>query len=99
MRRLMAAAGARQVVDAVDLGCSTGLSALELSRNFHDAAVTALDLSPTFLAVAAFLRRTQRTVLLFLFICLQAFEMDLCLLGGPQWFPMKESMQSRVLLH
>ena len=37
---------------AVDLGCSTGLSTLELHSAFPGAQVTALDLSPYFIAVA-----------------------------------------------
>lgn len=37
---------------AVDLGCSTGLSTLELHAAFPEAQITALDLSPYFIAVA-----------------------------------------------
>ena len=37
---------------AVDLGCSTGLSTLELHTAFHEAQITAVDLSPHFIAVA-----------------------------------------------
>ena len=37
---------------AVDLGCSTGLSTLELHAAFPNAQITALDLSPYFIAVA-----------------------------------------------
>ena len=36
----------------VDLGCSTGLSTLELHAAFPEAHITALDLSPYFIAVA-----------------------------------------------
>lgn len=35
-----------------DLGCSTGLSTLELHAAFPEAHITALDLSPYFIAVA-----------------------------------------------
>lgn len=37
---------------AVDLGCSTGLSTLELHTAFPEAQITAVDLSPHFIAVA-----------------------------------------------
>ena len=37
---------------AVDLGCSTGLSTLELHRAFPEAQITAVDLSPYFITVA-----------------------------------------------
>ncbi|KAL0020907.1 hypothetical protein WJX77_009944 [Trebouxia sp. C0004] len=37
---------------AVDLGCSTGLSTLELHRSFPEAQITAVDLSPYFITVA-----------------------------------------------
>jgi len=36
----------------VDLGCSTGLSTLELHQAFPEAQITALDLSPYFITVA-----------------------------------------------
>ena len=36
----------------VDLGCSTGLSSLELHKTFPSAQITAIDLSPHFVAVA-----------------------------------------------
>ena len=36
----------------LDLGCSTGLSTLELHQAFPEAQITALDLSPYFTAVA-----------------------------------------------
>ncbi|KAL0049057.1 hypothetical protein WJX82_005201 [Trebouxia sp. C0006] len=37
---------------AVDLGCSTGLSTLELHHAFPEAQITAVDLSPYFITVA-----------------------------------------------
>ena len=43
----------------VDLGCSTGLSSLELNRAFPEAQITALDLSPYFLAVAKWAQRER----------------------------------------
>ena len=42
---------------AVDLGCSTGLSTLELHQAFPEAQITAVDLSPYFITVA---RHDQR---------------------------------------
>ena len=41
----------------LDLGCSTGLSSRELLRVFPAAHITAVDLSPHFLAVARFQQR------------------------------------------
>ena len=44
----------------VDLGCSTGLSTLELNRAFPQAQITAVELSPYFLAVARFAQRQRQ---------------------------------------
>lgn len=44
--------GARGVSDALDLGCSAGLSTRALAEAFPAARVRGLDLSPHFLAVA-----------------------------------------------
>ena len=41
-----------EIRTAVDLGCSTGLSTLELHSAFPDAQITAVDMSPYFIAVA-----------------------------------------------
>ncbi|KAK9917244.1 hypothetical protein WJX75_002270 [Coccomyxa subellipsoidea] len=60
MLKLMERAGAtRPVRDAVDLGCATGLSTLELQSAFPAASFTALDLSPHFLAVARHLQQQR----------------------------------------
>ncbi|KAK9803742.1 hypothetical protein WJX73_010127 [Symbiochloris irregularis] len=45
----------------VDLGCGTGLSALELLRVFPEAQVTGVDLSPHFLAVGQHLHGTVQS--------------------------------------
>lgn len=45
---------------AVDLGCSTGLSTLELHDTFPDAQLTAVDLSPHFIAVATVTQRRRQ---------------------------------------
>lgn len=53
MKELMHAASiTTNVRHAVDLGCSTGLSTLELHQAFPQAHITALDLSPYFITVA-----------------------------------------------
>ena len=61
MCTLMRQAGIKpDVRQVVDLGCSTGLSSLELHRAFPKAHITALDLSPYFLAVAKFTQRQRQ---------------------------------------
>ena len=53
MKRLMQEACMNtDVRHAVDLGCSTGLSTLELHHAFPEAQITAVDLSPYFITVA-----------------------------------------------
>lgn len=57
----MQQAGAKQDIRRiVDLGCSTGLSTLELNRAFPKADITALELSPYFLTVAKFAQRQRQ---------------------------------------
>ncbi|CAL8463717.1 g3251 [Coccomyxa elongata] len=64
MLRLMERAGcSRPVQHAIDLGCATGLSTLELRSAFPNARITALDLSPHFLAVARHLQRRREAEL------------------------------------
>ncbi len=41
-------------LQALDLGCSVGMSTMALQATFPDAAVTGLDLSPYFLAIARY---------------------------------------------
>ena len=48
---------AREMHDALDLGCSAGLSTRALAEAFPSAQVTGLDLSPYFLAVAEYRER------------------------------------------
>ena len=48
--------------EAVDLGCATGLSTLELQRSFPEARIVGVDLSPHFLAVARVLQRQRQKV-------------------------------------
>ncbi len=43
--------------DALDLGCSAGLSTRALAEAFPAAQITGLDLSPHFLAVAEYRER------------------------------------------
>ena len=47
---------------AVDLGCSTGLSTLELHHAFPEAQITALDLSPYFITVAKYDQRHRQVM-------------------------------------
>ena len=47
----------------VDLGCSTGLSALELHQTFPQAQLTALDLSPYFITVAQHDQQQRQVIL------------------------------------
>ena len=49
--------GARRVADALDIGCSAGVSSRFLAAEFPDAQVTGVDLSPHFLAVAEWRER------------------------------------------
>jgi hypothetical protein len=49
--------GARAVADALDVGCSAGVSSRFLAADFPDAQVTGVDLSPHFLAVAEWRER------------------------------------------
>lgn len=57
----MQQAGVKQdIKQIVDLGCSTGLSSLELNRAFPQAQITAVELSPYFLAVAKFAQRQRQ---------------------------------------
>jgi ubiquinone/menaquinone biosynthesis C-methylase UbiE len=60
-RELMAQLGvdASAVKTVADLGCATGLSSLALLRAFPGAAVTGVDLSPHFLAVARYEQRER----------------------------------------
>lgn len=51
---------ATDIRHAVDLGCSTGLSTLELHDAFPDAQLTAVDLSPHFIAVATVTQRQRQ---------------------------------------
>ncbi|KAL3140414.1 hypothetical protein ABBQ38_004674 [Trebouxia sp. C0009 RCD-2024] len=61
LRTLMQQAGVKQdIKQIVDLGCSTGLSSLELNRAFPQAQITAVELSPYFLAVAKFAQRQRQ---------------------------------------
>lgn len=46
--------------DIVDLGCSVGMSTFTLQETFPEAAITGVDLSPYFLAIAQY--RTQEPV-------------------------------------
>lgn len=48
---------ARRVADALDIGCSAGVSSRFLAAEFPDAQVTGVDLSPHFLAVAEWRER------------------------------------------
>ena len=52
-------AGAREVHDAVDLGCATGLSSMHVSRAVPSAQVTGCDLSPHMIAVGRHLQQRQ----------------------------------------
>lgn len=53
LKQLMQEAAVSSGIRTVcDLGCSTGLSTLELHAAFPEAQITALDLSPYFIAVA-----------------------------------------------
>lgn len=53
LRHLMQQAGvSSDIRHIIDLGCSTGLSSLELHKTFPSAHITAVDLSPHFIAVA-----------------------------------------------
>ncbi len=52
-------AGAREVHDAVDLGCATGLSSMHVSRALPGAQVTGCDLSPHMIAVGRHLQQRQ----------------------------------------
>lgn len=53
LKQLMQSASvSTDIQTAVDLGCSTGLSTSELHAAFPQAHITALDLSPHFIAVA-----------------------------------------------
>ena len=54
--QLLQQLGARPVVDALDVGCATGLSSLALLRQFEGAHCTGVDLSPHFLAVGRHLQ-------------------------------------------
>lgn len=47
---------------AVDLGCSTGLSTLELHHAFPEAQITAVDLSPYFITVAKHNQRHRQVL-------------------------------------
>jgi len=58
---------------AVDLGCSTGLSTLELHHAFPEAQITAVDLSPYFITVAKHDQR-HRQVRQCTLTCLTATE-------------------------
>ena len=49
--------GARRVTDALDIGCSAGVSSRFLAVEFPGAQVTGVDLSPHFLAVAEWRER------------------------------------------
>lgn len=59
-RGMMAAAGARPVEQALDLGCASGLSTRHLCAAFPEAvAVTGIDLSPHMVAVARYYEETR----------------------------------------
>lgn len=47
---------------AVDLGCSTGLSTLELHHAFPEAQIMAVDLSPYFITVAKHDQRLRQVM-------------------------------------
>lgn len=49
--------GAARVADALDIGCSAGVSSRFLAAEFPSAQVTGVDLSPHFLAVAEWRER------------------------------------------
>lgn len=55
--------GARPIQDALDVGCSAGLSTRALAEAFPAASLTGLDLSPHFLAVAEYRERCARQAL------------------------------------
>lgn len=62
MQQLLAKSGARQVSEILDIGAATGLSSLALLKAFPGASVTALDLSPHFLAVGKYLQQQRMAV-------------------------------------
>lgn len=53
-------AGARDVADAVDLGCATGLSTAHVRSAFPGAQVTGVDLSPHMVAVGRHLQQQRQ---------------------------------------
>ncbi len=52
------------MADALDIGCSAGVSSRFLAAEFPDAQVTGIDLSPHFLAVAEWRERCAWSLLL-----------------------------------
>ena len=61
LRAFSARHGLREPADILDIGCSVGVSTRWLAEEFPAAAVTGLDLSPQFLAVAELRERQWET--------------------------------------
>jgi trans-aconitate methyltransferase len=59
IRSFQARHGLREVRAAIDIGCSVGVSTRWLAAEWPQAAITGLDLSPHFLAVAELRERQQ----------------------------------------